>query len=93
MMLLDLFPVGLYQFSIVLDDGLWLARAQQVVAGDVFQTLTYFRSVGGLVFVVGVLSLIWFILSRGLKLKPETGSQSQLDDSEFGVESASNKLG
>jgi len=82
MMTLDLFPVGLYQFSIVLDDGLWLARAQQTVAGDVFQTLTYFRSIGGLVFVVGVLSLIWFILSRALKLKPETDMQSQFVNSD-----------
>ena len=81
MMLLDLFPVGLYQFSIVLDHGLWLARAQQTVTGEVFQTLTYFRSVGGLVFVVGVLSLIWFILSRGLKLKPELDTQSQMTES------------
>ncbi|MCW8900887.1 MAG: cbb3-type cytochrome c oxidase subunit I [Gammaproteobacteria bacterium] len=82
MMFLDLFPVGLYQLSIVLDNGFWLARAQQTVAGEVFQTLTYFRSVGGLVFVVGVLSLIWFILSRGFKLKPELDTHSTLNESD-----------
>lgn len=80
MMFLDLFPVGLYQLSIVLEDGFWLARAQQTVTGAVFQTLTYFRSVGGLVFVVGVVSLIWFILSRATKLKPEIDHQSLADD-------------
>ncbi|MCW9029975.1 MAG: hypothetical protein OQK58_00645, partial [Gammaproteobacteria bacterium] len=58
------------------------ARAQQTVAGEVFQTLTYFRSVGGLVFVVGVLSLIWFILSRGFKLKPELDTHSTLNESD-----------
>ena len=80
MMFLDLFPAGLYQLSIVLEDGFWLARAQQTITGTVFQTLTYFRSVGGLVFVVGVLALIWFILTRGFRMKAEINTQSQLED-------------
>jgi nitric oxide reductase subunit B len=77
MMFLDLFPAGLYQLSVVLDDGFWHARSQQIVTGEVFQTLTYFRTVGGVVFVVGVISLMWFILSRGAKMKPELGSQKE----------------
>lgn len=77
MMFLDLFPAGLYQLSVVLDDGFWHARSQQIITGPVFQTLTYFRSLGGIVFVVGVLSLIWFVLSRATKLKPEMGSQEE----------------
>ncbi|MDH3343439.1 MAG: cbb3-type cytochrome c oxidase subunit I, partial [Gammaproteobacteria bacterium] len=77
MMFFDLFPVGLYQLFIVLEDGFWLARAQETVTGSVFQTLTYFRSIGGLVFVVGVLSLIWFILTRAFKLKPEISAETQ----------------
>lgn len=77
MMFLDLFPAGLYQLSVTLEDGLWHARSQEIVTGTVFQTLTYFRAIGGLVFVVGVLLLIWFILSRGAKLKPEQGSQHE----------------
>ena len=81
MMFLDLFPVGLYQLSIVLDDGFWLARAQQTVTGAVFQTLTYFRSIGGIVFVVGVLSLIWFILTRATRLKPEIDGRTDYVDS------------
>lgn len=77
MMFLDLFPAGLYQLSVALEDGFWHARSQQIVTGTVFQTLTYFRSFGGLVFVVGVISLIWFILSRGGRLKPEMGRQQE----------------
>ena len=77
MMFLDLFPAGLYQLSVALEDGFWHARSQEIVTGTVFQTLTYFRSIGGLVFVVGVLSLIWFILSRWARLKPEQGSQQE----------------
>ena len=37
-----------------------------------FQTLTYFRSVGIVVFVVGgLLPLVWFILSRAFRLRRE----------------------
>ncbi len=79
MMFFDLFPAGLYQLSIVLEDGFWLARAQETITGTVFQTLTYFRSIGGIVFVVGVISLIWFILSRGFHLKPETSGDIKID--------------
>ena len=83
MMFLDLFPVGLYQLFIVLEDGFWLARAQETVTGNVFQTLTYFRSIGGLVFVVGVLALIWFILTRAFKLKPEIDAQTQSAENDW----------
>lgn len=72
MMFMDLFPAGLYQFYIVLKDGLWHARTQETINGTVFQTLTFFRSLGGTLFAFGVVTLIWFVLSRGTKLKPET---------------------
>lgn len=90
MMFLDLFPAGLYQLSVVLDDGFWHARSQQIITGPVFQTLTYFRSVGGIVFVTGVISLIWFVLSRAKKLKPELGSQQEVleGNSKWAEESA-----
>ena len=80
MMFLDLFPAGLYQLSIVLEDGFWLARAQETINGTVFQTLTYFRSIGGAVFVTGVVALIWFILSRSMHLKSETGKAVSTQD-------------
>lgn len=72
MMFLDLFPVGVYQLVDVLQNGLWHARSYEIVQGDVFQTLTYFRSLGGAVFVIGgVIPLVWFILSRGRRLVRE----------------------
>ena len=71
-MFLDLFPVGVYQVVIVLQEGLWYARSVDVVRGSVFVTLTYFRMIGGGVFVLGgLLPLIWFILSRGFSLVRE----------------------
>ena len=70
MMFLDLFPIGLYQLSVVLQEGLWYARSQEVIMGTMFSTFTYFRSIGILVFVIGgVVPLVWFILSRGNKMK------------------------
>ena len=72
MMFLDLFPVGLYQLYLTLEHGLWYARSQEIVRGAVFTHLTYFRSLGGAVFVLGgLLPLIWFVLSRVIKLQPE----------------------
>jgi len=73
MMFLDLFPVGVYQLSVVVREGLWFARTQDVIRGPVFETLTYFRSIGGALFAVGgVIPLIWFILSRYKRLKNES---------------------
>ena len=72
MLLLDLFPVGVAQLVAVLQEGYWFARSQEFVQGSVFQTLTYFRSVGIVVFVIGgLLPLVWFILSRGFRLRHE----------------------
>jgi nitric oxide reductase subunit B len=70
MMFLDLFPAGLYQLWIVLQDGLWAARLQDVTSGPVFQALTYARMPGGaLFFLGGVLPLLWFVLSRGSRMR------------------------
>ncbi len=82
MMFLDLFPVGVYQLIVVLREGLWYARSQEIITGPVFGILTYFRSIGGTLFVVGgVLPLVWFIVSRGLQLNPEADS----DEGEWNV--------
>ncbi len=70
MMFLDLFPVGLYQTWIAYTDGTWYARSSEIVTGPVFQFLTYCRTIGGAVFIWGgVIPLMWFILSRGNKLR------------------------
>jgi nitric oxide reductase subunit B len=71
MVLIDLFPVGVQQFSIVLDRGLWAARSQEFIQGAYFQTLTWARIVGGALFVLGgVLPLAWFMTSRLGAVKP-----------------------
>lgn len=72
MMFLDLLPVGLYQLVTVLREGLWYARSQEIIQGPVFGTLTYMRSLGGAVFAIGgVIPIIWFVLSRGPRMRRE----------------------
>jgi nitric oxide reductase subunit B len=76
MMFLDLFPAGLYQMWIVLQEGLWFARSQEILTGTVWKVLTYFRSIGGTLFIVGgVLPLIWFLVSRARRLRLESDSE------------------
>jgi nitric oxide reductase subunit B len=77
MMVLDLFPVGLYQLTAVLQHGFWYARTESFTTGPVFRTFTHFRTLGGVVFLFGgVFPLIWFILSRAKKMLPEASEAS-----------------
>ncbi|WP_037361312.1 nitric-oxide reductase large subunit [Asinibacterium sp. OR53] len=70
MVLLDLFPAGIYQFNAVTENGLWYARSGAFVEGPVFQTLTWMRIAGGAVFTCGgVIPLVWFVLTRRKAVK------------------------
>ncbi len=70
MVLLDLFPAGIYQFKTVTEQGLWYARSSEFIESNGFQTLTWMRIVGGSIFTVGgVIPLVWFVTSRRKGLK------------------------
>jgi nitric oxide reductase subunit B len=82
MMTLDLFPVGLYQMAAVVTHGFWYARTNEFVTGPVWVTLTWLRTIGGVIFLFGgVLPLLWFILSRGRVLVREL----ELEEGEWTV--------
>lgn len=71
MVVMDLFPVGVGQLLTVMTDGYAYARSEAYIGGAFFQTLTWLRAVGVLVFVGGgMLPLIWFMVTRWLDLKP-----------------------
>lgn len=71
MVVMDLFPVGVHQLITVLEHGLASGRSQAYVQGELFQTLTWARIVGGSLFVLGgVLPLAWFVLTRWPRIKP-----------------------
>jgi nitric oxide reductase subunit B len=70
MVVIDLFPVGIAQLNEVLAHGLWRARSQTFIQGELFQTLTWARIIGGAVFIFGgVLPLAWFMVTRIVSLK------------------------
>jgi nitric oxide reductase subunit B len=70
MVALDLLPAGMLQLLAVLERGLWFARSQEWLLATPFQTLTWMRSVGGALFVLGgVTPLVWFALSRWRSLR------------------------
>ncbi|MBK8207056.1 MAG: cbb3-type cytochrome c oxidase subunit I [Planctomycetes bacterium] len=71
MVVLDTLPAGIAQLIAVLDGGLWHARSDDFIQSGTFQTLTWLRAVGGVMFFVGgVTPLAWFIISRLRHLKP-----------------------
>lgn len=69
MVLLDTFPAGVLQFKSVVESGYWFARSQEFILGGTFQALTWMRMVGGVVFFAGVISLLYFMITRLNSLK------------------------
>ena len=73
MMFLSMFPVGIYQLAICLQEGFWAARSQNIVTGPVFKFFVSFRIIGGSLFLFGgVVPLVWFIVTSWFSMKPET---------------------
>lgn len=70
MVLLDLFPAGLWQLYNVMENGLWFGRSAAFIESHAFQALTWLRIVGGALFVVGgVVPLAGFIVAGNRHLK------------------------
>lgn len=70
MVVLDLFPAGIYQFKTILDRGLWYARSDAFISSEVFGLFTWLRGIGATVFFIGgVIPLCWFIVTRFRSLK------------------------
>lgn len=72
MMFLALFPAGIYQLLIIFEHGYWAARVQEVTGGDMFRMFINLRGIGIMVFSVGMLMMVWFIISRVRFLRAET---------------------
>lgn len=73
MVALDTLPVGVLQLQAVLDGGLVEARSDAFIASEAFQTLTWLRAVGGVLFVCGgVLPLAAFVIGTARACRPAT---------------------
>lgn len=63
MVILDLFPVGIWQLATVVERGLWYARSAAFIDSAGFQSFTWMRIVGGSIFTLGgVVPLVWLAL-------------------------------
>jgi nitric oxide reductase subunit B len=63
MVFLDLFPVGVWQFKTVTENGLWFARSDAFIGSTNFKTFTWLRIIGGATFTLGgVVPLVWMIM-------------------------------
>lgn len=81
MVLLDLLPAGAMQLKSVIENGLWFARSEQFIKGDIFESFTWLRTIGACVFLFGgVLPLVYFMVSRAKSLKNPSHSVSDLSD-------------
>jgi nitric oxide reductase subunit B len=83
MVLMDLFPAGIIQFSAVLDKGLWFARSDEFIDSNIFQTLTWLRMVGGSLFTVGgVVPLAYLVLASARNLKQDSEARTTVEEIE-----------
>lgn len=72
MVFLDLFPVGIWQFKTVTENGLWFARSNAFIGSTGFKTFTWLRIIGGALFTLGgVTPLVWLVM-RGRKIYKKT---------------------
>ena len=70
MLLLNIFPAGIYQLVQSVNHGFWYARSAAVLNSSFFQTATWARVVGDLVFVVGgVVPIAYFMVTRLFSLR------------------------
>ncbi|EPJ75913.1 nitric oxide reductase large subunit [Pseudomonas sp. CFII64] len=63
MILTSLLPIGLIQFYASASQGLWYARSEAFMQGDLLQTLRWFRTFGDVVFMIGAFAVIWQFVS------------------------------
>ncbi len=75
MVILDLFPAGIIQLMAVIEKGLWYGRSHEFVTSGTFETLTWLRGIGSVVFFFGgVIPLITFLV---LKMKSQKKAVSE----------------
>jgi nitric oxide reductase subunit B len=73
MMMLSLFPTGMYQFVMNLRYGFHYARSLELLHNPVFKTLLKARAIGGHTFINGgLIPLVYFICTRNFMMKENT---------------------
>ena len=57
MLFTSLLPIGFIQFAASASEGLWYARSEEFMQGDILVTLRWLRTIGDVVFIVGAFSI------------------------------------
>lgn len=70
MLALNIFPAGIYQLVQSIQHGFWYARSESVIQSSFFQTTTWLRVVGDMVFVLGgAVPIAYFMVTRLFSLR------------------------
>jgi hypothetical protein len=62
----------------VMAKGYAYARSQAFIASEPFQTMTWLRGVGSGIFVLGMIPLVWFMVTRWFNLKTAQTAEEQM---------------
>lgn len=76
MLVLNIFPAGITQMIASFDHGFWYARSYEFLHSDLFQRFTWLRIIGDLVFVLGGVLPLVFLVVRGLFFLRPSGNVS-----------------
>ncbi|MBD0832212.1 nitric-oxide reductase large subunit [Aestuariibaculum sediminum] len=69
MALLSLLPMGIWQAIESIEHGMWYARSSELMQDPTMITLKWLRTIGDIIFAVGIVSTCWFVFDLTLKNK------------------------
>jgi hypothetical protein len=93
MVLLSLLPVGILQTLASVQHGLWYARSAEFLQGPVLEKLRWLRVIGDVIFVAGVLALVWFVVGLKTGWSYARVAEGKRDAHEQGVTTGSRRAG
>ena len=75
MLFTSLLPIGIIQFVASASEGLWYARSESFMQGDLLQTLRWVRTIGDVIFIVGALAVSWQVVKGLMNKNPAVTEQ------------------
>lgn len=69
MALLSLLPMGVWQAVESIEHGMWYARSSELMQHPTMNFLKWLRSIGDIIFAIGIVTTCWFVFQLTLKNK------------------------
>ncbi|MFO7721162.1 MAG: hypothetical protein R6W85_12060, partial [Gillisia sp.] len=79
MALLSLLPMGIWQAIASIEHGMWYARSSELMQNPNMITLKWLRTIGDVIFAVGMLTLCWFVFDLTLKNRNKQPNPSEIN--------------